>query len=48
MGLWLKEHTAPEDSIYIYESTGQVALAYSDRKSSSRIFPAFFYIGTNT
>ncbi|MDX9701596.1 MAG: glycosyltransferase family 39 protein [Candidatus Auribacterota bacterium] len=42
MGLWLKEHTAPEDSIYIYESTGQVALAYSDRKSSSRHFSRMF------
>lgn len=42
LGLWIKEHTVPDDTIYVYESTGSVILAYTDRRSASRHFSRMF------
>ncbi len=42
IGLWIKEHSNPEDYILIYSRNCAVAQAYSERRSPSRHFSRMF------
>ena len=44
LGLWLKDHTKPEQPIYIYTEKANSVMAWSERKSSSRYFNAIFIV----
>ncbi len=43
VGLWVKENTNIDDTVYVYETIGPVVLAYADRRPASRLFSRMFF-----
>lgn len=42
LGIWLKEHTSPDDRIFVFSKPAGILMTYSERRSPSRHFTRMF------